>query len=104
MHLGKPLGAIRRAARKKAVNVLKTYEMDGEKCRRYAPAKRFVLTGRSNGIKISTCDGFKVLSDPGHIRALRSAVLIRYPSMNRRCVGVSGLICRCRFEGVMRYG
>jgi len=33
MHLGKPLGAIRRAPGKEAVNVFKTYEMDGEKCR-----------------------------------------------------------------------
>jgi hypothetical protein len=33
MHLGKSLGAIRRAAGKKAVNVLKTYEMDGKKSR-----------------------------------------------------------------------
>ena len=66
---------------------------------RYGQAKRFVLTGQSNGIKISPC-GFKVPSDPGHIRALCSAVLIRYPSMNRRCVGVSGLISRCTLEGV----
>ena len=52
MHLGKPLGATRRAADEKPVNVLKTYEIVGEKMSprgRYGPAKRFVVTGPVEG-------------------------------------------------------
>jgi len=40
MHLGKSLGAIIRAAGKKAVNVLKTHDMDGKKSRLAAAMAR----------------------------------------------------------------